>query len=63
MHKKGRLHVTQVQLVQNMHRFASIAIGQVKLHFPADAAGKQKKHGEKRGFGVICVPLQKEPRT
>ena len=35
IHKKGRFHDTPVQLVQNVHRFDSCAIGQVMLHSSA----------------------------
>ena len=32
IHKKGRFHDTPLELVQNVHRFASCAIGQVMLN-------------------------------
>ena len=35
IHKKWRLHDTPVQLIQNVHRFDSCAIGQIMLHSTA----------------------------
>ena len=42
MDKIGRFHDTPLQLVQNVHRFASCARGQVILNWSAHAARKRK---------------------
>ena len=53
-----------MQLIQNMHRFTSCGIGHhVTLFGVLPIIPESEKHGEKYGFGVICVSLHKGPRN
>ena len=56
--------VTLVQVVKNVHRFASCAIDRhVTLLVRMPIQQETEKYGEKHGFGVICVSMHKGTRT
>ena len=59
IHKKGRFHDTPEQLVQNVHRFASCALGHhVTLLGLMSIQQESEEYGEQNVFRVICVSLQ-----
>ena len=59
IHKKGRFHDTPVQLVQNVHRFASCALGHhVTILGLMSIQQESEEYGEQNVFRVICVSLQ-----
>ena len=62
--KKGRFHDKPLQLVQNVHRFDSSAIGShVTFLGLMPIQHESEICGEKHGSGVICISLQKGPGT
>ena len=58
MHMKGRFHDTPVQLVKNVHRYASCTIGQVMLQSSAHWARKLKTWSKAKAKHTKIAPFR-----